>query len=170
MRHTNTRRSKSNRSNGKRPYNNGHNRNFESNSSSTKLRGSASQVFEKYVALARDASSSGDRVSAENFFQHAEHYFRIQNLMSPEKKPRDLDKPLEETNPSQKVSEESPIEGKSESQLIDGEAKKETEGQNKKEATKDSDEKEEPSKTRHRKRRNSQNSKNIETSDADTIG
>jgi len=85
MRHTNSRRSKSNRSNGKRPYNNGQNRSFESNSASTKLRGTASQVFEKYVALARDASSSGDRVSAENFFQHAEHYFRIQNLMSPEK-------------------------------------------------------------------------------------
>jgi len=34
-------------------------------------------VLEKYLALARDASSSGDYVSAENFFQHAEHYYRI---------------------------------------------------------------------------------------------
>jgi hypothetical protein len=42
-----------------------------------KIRGSASQIFEKYQALARDASSSGDYIAAENFYQHAEHYFRM---------------------------------------------------------------------------------------------
>jgi hypothetical protein len=31
------------------------------------------------VALAREAATSGDRISAENFYQHAEHYFRISN-------------------------------------------------------------------------------------------
>jgi hypothetical protein len=41
------------------------------------VRGNAWQVHEKYQALARDAQSSGDRVSAENYLQHAEHYFRI---------------------------------------------------------------------------------------------
>jgi hypothetical protein len=35
------------------------------------------QVFEKYQALARDAQSAGDRITAENLFQHAEHYYRI---------------------------------------------------------------------------------------------
>jgi hypothetical protein len=34
-------------------------------------------VHEKYQALARDAQSSGDRVAAENYLQHAEHYYRI---------------------------------------------------------------------------------------------
>jgi len=35
------------------------------------------QVYEKYCALARDAGSNSDYVSAENFQQHAEHYYRI---------------------------------------------------------------------------------------------
>jgi len=45
-----------------------------------KIRGNAYQVFERYVALAREAQSSGDRVAAENLYQHAEHYFRLMNL------------------------------------------------------------------------------------------
>ena len=44
-----------------------------------KLRGNAYQLHEKYLGLARDAHSSGDRVAAENYFQHAEHYYRIIN-------------------------------------------------------------------------------------------
>ena len=43
------------------------------------MRGTAQQVFEKYVTLARDAQSAGDRIASENFFQHAEHYYRIMN-------------------------------------------------------------------------------------------
>ncbi len=43
----------------------------------SRIRGSASHVYEKYLQLARDANSSGDRVMAENYLQHAEHYFRI---------------------------------------------------------------------------------------------
>src|SRR5690348_2173270 len=53
------------------------NRTFDSNGPEVKVRGSASHVFEKYLQLARDANSSGDRVMAENYLQHAEHYFRI---------------------------------------------------------------------------------------------
>lgn len=51
----------------------------DSNGPSVRIRGNAYQVLEKYLALARDATSAGDRVSAENYFQHAEHYFRIVN-------------------------------------------------------------------------------------------
>jgi hypothetical protein len=36
-------------------------------------------VFERYLAMAREAQTSGDRVAAENLFQHAEHYFRVMN-------------------------------------------------------------------------------------------
>ena len=43
------------------------------------MRGNAYQVLEKYLAMARDASSAGDRIAAENFLQHAEHYYRIIN-------------------------------------------------------------------------------------------
>ena len=53
---------------------------FDSNGPSVKIRGNAYQVFERYVALAREAQASGDRVAAENLYQHAEHYFRMMNL------------------------------------------------------------------------------------------
>jgi Domain of unknown function (DUF4167) len=53
------------------------NRTFESNGPDVKVRGTATQVAEKYVQLARDAASSGDRVLAESYLQHAEHYFRL---------------------------------------------------------------------------------------------
>ncbi|MBO6903239.1 MAG: DUF4167 domain-containing protein [Rhizobiaceae bacterium] len=52
-------------------------RSYESNGPDVKIRGTAQQVAEKYAALARDAQSSGDRVMAENYLQHAEHYNRI---------------------------------------------------------------------------------------------
>lgn len=47
-----------------------------------RLRGTAQQLFEKYLQLGRDATSGGDRVMAESYFQHAEHYFRILNAMN----------------------------------------------------------------------------------------
>jgi hypothetical protein len=50
---------------------------YESNGPDTKIRGTASHVAEKYLQLARDSQSSGDPVAAENYFQHAEHYFRL---------------------------------------------------------------------------------------------
>lgn len=52
---------------------------FDSNGPNVKIRGNAYQVFERYLALAREAQSSGDRIAAENFYQHAEHYFRVMN-------------------------------------------------------------------------------------------
>ncbi len=53
------------------------NQTYDSNGPSVRIRGSAHQVMEKYLALARDAAGQGDRVLAENYLQHAEHYFRI---------------------------------------------------------------------------------------------
>jgi hypothetical protein len=52
---------------------------LDSNGPNIKIRGTPHQIFERYVALAREASTSGDRVAAENLYQHAEHYFRIMN-------------------------------------------------------------------------------------------
>jgi hypothetical protein len=52
---------------------------IESAGPEVRIRGSAGQVLEKYLALARDASSAGDYVSAENYLQHAEHYYRVIN-------------------------------------------------------------------------------------------
>ena len=50
---------------------------YESNGPDVKIRGTANHVADKYVQLARDAQSSGDPVAAENYLQHAEHYFRL---------------------------------------------------------------------------------------------
>jgi hypothetical protein len=50
---------------------------FDSNGPDVRIRGNAYQVLEKYLALARDASAAGDRIAAENFYQHAEHYYRV---------------------------------------------------------------------------------------------
>lgn len=52
---------------------------FESNGPTGKIRGNAYQVFERYIAMAREAASAGDRIAAENLYQHAEHYYRIMN-------------------------------------------------------------------------------------------
>jgi hypothetical protein len=55
---------------------------FDSNGPDLRVRGTAQQLFEKYLQLGRDATSGGDRVMAESYFQHAEHYFRILNAMT----------------------------------------------------------------------------------------
>lgn len=50
---------------------------FDSSGPEMRVRGTAQQLYEKYQQLARDASSNGDRVTGEAYYQHAEHYFRI---------------------------------------------------------------------------------------------
>lgn len=57
---------------------------FDSNGPDVRIRGTAYQINEKYVTLARDAASAGDRVLAESYLQHAEHYQRFINEMTEE--------------------------------------------------------------------------------------
>ena len=64
------------RNNNRRPNGRG-NGNLDSSGPSVKVRGSARQVYDKYLLLARDAKSSGDTILSESYFQHAEHYARI---------------------------------------------------------------------------------------------
>ena len=54
--------------------------NIDSSGPDVRVRGSAIQVNEKYMALANDASMSGDRIKAESFFQYADHYYRVYML------------------------------------------------------------------------------------------
>jgi hypothetical protein len=77
MRNRNNNNSNNNNNNNNRRGQNPMTRVFESNGPDIKIRGTASHVAEKYVQLARDARSSGDPVAAENYYQHAEHYFRL---------------------------------------------------------------------------------------------
>lgn len=94
-----------------RGRNNGHNRGkgpnplsrvHESNGPDVKIRGTIHHIIEKYMQLGRDAQASGDRVTAENYYQHAEHYFRMlvaaQQQISPHMVPsiRVDDQPFDE--------------------------------------------------------------------------
>ena len=90
MRPGQNKRSRGRGGNGHNPNNNNNNnmnrprvphriQTFDSNGPNVKIRGNAYQVFERYIALAREAASAGDRISAENLYQHAEHYFRVMN-------------------------------------------------------------------------------------------
>jgi len=67
-------------STGNQPMNRNHV--FDSSGPDMRMRGTAQQLFEKYLQLGRDATGGGDRVMAEGYFQHAEHYFRILNAMN----------------------------------------------------------------------------------------
>lgn len=53
-----------------------------------RVRGTAHQINEKYLALAKDAASSGDIILAENYLQHAEHYQRMINEFEPQQQPQ----------------------------------------------------------------------------------
>jgi hypothetical protein len=81
---------------------------FESNGPDIKIRGTASHVAEKYVQLARDARSSGDPVAAENYYQHAEHYFR---LIAAAQEQFRQNQPQQPRPDSEMVSEEGEDEG-----------------------------------------------------------
>tara|TARA_B100000575_G_scaffold166714_1_gene133311 strand:+ start:397 stop:906 length:510 start_codon:yes stop_codon:yes gene_type:complete len=72
-------RSRGRRGNNNGGHNNVPNRNtsYESNGPDVKLRGNAQQLHEKYMALAHDAATSGERISAEAYTQFADHYFRL---------------------------------------------------------------------------------------------
>jgi hypothetical protein len=70
--------------NGGRKHVNPLSRNYESNGPDVKVRGNAAHIAEKYTQLARDAQSSGDSVMAENYLQHAEHYYRIVMAAQPQ--------------------------------------------------------------------------------------
>ena len=71
---------------GRKPHNMA-NRTFDSNGPDVKIRGTAPHIYEKYLQLARDAHSSGDRIQGENYLQHAEHYYRVMMATQPPGQP-----------------------------------------------------------------------------------
>lgn len=78
MRHNSNSRRSRGRGNGRR-NNTNRMQTYDSNGPDVRIRGTAYQINEKYVALARDAAAAGDHTLAENYLQHAEHYQRIIN-------------------------------------------------------------------------------------------
>ncbi len=80
MRHgTSSRRQRNRGNNGGGRRNQPRTQVYDSNGPDVRIRGTAHQVAEKYLALAKDAVSAGDHIVAENYFQHAEHYIRVIN-------------------------------------------------------------------------------------------
>ncbi|GLQ54082.1 DUF4167 domain-containing protein [Devosia nitrariae] len=84
MRPNSQNKNRSRNRNGGRKHTNPLSRNYESNGPDVKVRGNAAHIAEKYTQLARDAQSSGDSVMAENYLQHAEHYYRIVMAAQPQ--------------------------------------------------------------------------------------
>ena len=82
MRPVNNKRPRSRPGGGNRRPHGSSNRSFESNGPDAKVRGTAAQVYEKYCAMSRDATANGDLISAENYHQHAEHYYRIMSVQA----------------------------------------------------------------------------------------
>lgn len=78
--------------------------NFDSSGPEIRVRGSAVQVNEKYIALGNDASMSGDRIKAEAYYQHADHYYRVFMLANGGVDPRKLQN---DDNPPNKEREDS---------------------------------------------------------------
>lgn len=103
----------------------GRNQVFDSNGPDGRIRGNAHQVMERYLALARDASSQGDRVAAENYYQHAEHYFRLLNAFNQntgQKRPQNSPTPAEDQNMEPgDGDEDGEDDGESEQPSADGE-------------------------------------------------
>src|SRR6185369_9205180 len=64
------------------------NQTYDSNGPEIRVRGNAHQVLEKYLQMARDAGTAGDRVAAENYLQHAEHYYRMIAAQTEGQRPR----------------------------------------------------------------------------------
>lgn len=73
------RRSRNRSSGGGRKGNQNRMQVFDSNGPDVRIRGTAHQICEKYLALAKDSAASGDRILSESYMQHAEHYQRIIN-------------------------------------------------------------------------------------------
>ena len=150
--------SKRSRGRGRKPQNSA-NRSYESNGPDVKIRGTAAHVCEKYQQLARDALSAGDRVTAENYFQHAEHYYRLlmaaQAGQEPNRQTANLgyrpnDEEEEEFDSSNENADKSGDNGEAESARAD--AQSEDAGKEKKSAANGEDDSQ-PRRRQNRRRR-----------------
>ncbi|MCW5699196.1 MAG: DUF4167 domain-containing protein [Rhodospirillales bacterium] len=115
MKHSSSSRRLRSRGNGKR-HPSGRGQNFESAGPDGKIRGTAQQVLDRYLALARDATLAGDPITAESYFQYAEHYYRVLNSFE--------DNGQQRRNPDwsrQPVVEIQPTAG-AEAEMMNGEA------------------------------------------------
>src|SRR5262245_38553711 len=96
--HNNNNRNHGNNRGGQRRYNNrggyrnnnsgGNNNTYNEDGINPHQVRNASNLRNKYLGLARDAAASGDRVLAENYLQHADHYVRLLALQQDRQRPQ----------------------------------------------------------------------------------
>ncbi|MCB1652025.1 MAG: DUF4167 domain-containing protein [Alphaproteobacteria bacterium] len=96
MRHGTSTRRQRGRGNGGRRANSQRMQVFDSNGPDVRIRGTAHQVAEKYVALAKDSAAAGDQIMAESYLQHAEHYQRIINSWNEDVQERSVPRDVRE--------------------------------------------------------------------------
>ena len=94
---------------------------FDSNGPDVRIRGNAYQITEKYQALAKDAAAAGDRVLAESYLQHAEHYQRLINEASEEYNRHQQNQPGGQHQQHGQPQDEQPaVDGEGDQPVIDG--------------------------------------------------
>ena len=115
MRPSNKSRNRNKGSNRRGSVGNNINRVFESAGPEGRVRGTPQQIIDKYLSLTYDAQLSGDRVAAENFQQHAEHYARLLTEAQKEIADKQLEQNANvginrvEVKPSDEILEELPV-------------------------------------------------------------
>ena len=120
---------------------------FDSSGPDVRVRGTAQQLFEKYLQLGRDATSSGDRVMAEGYFQHAEHYFRLNGIFLERQRLQQAQNPQQNQQPPQQGGQQQGGGGRGQGGFDgdeDEEASVEQTGGNQQNRSNNEDEAEEP--------------------------
>ena len=97
-------------------------RSFESNGPDVKIRGTAQHIADKYTTLARDAAASGDRVMAENYLQHAEHYGRIVAAAMGQFQPTQPERDFDEFEDDLDEGAETPAQGQGQGERFNGQS------------------------------------------------
>jgi hypothetical protein len=86
-----------------------HQRQANGGAGEAKVRGNPQQCVEKYLTLARDAASLGDPISAENYYQYADHYYRLASANRPARA-ASLEKPSKKNQPETIMNHSEPFE------------------------------------------------------------
>ncbi len=74
---------------------------FDSNGPDVRIRGTAHQICEKYLGLAKDSTASGEYILAQSYLQHAEHYQRLINDWEEVKNAREAQQAKQNQNQNQ---------------------------------------------------------------------
>ena len=117
--------------NGRMTYKSNRRPNFKRNNnfvSKNRNKGNITQQYNKYLKLAKDTFSSGDRIQAEYYYQFTDHYYRLMIELGINLEEQDnTDETKSSNNENANIDEIKEVSGEDNSKLIDDEAKDENE-------------------------------------------